>query len=65
LHDPDQQTQQLIDQCLNSPHTCLPLCEAVSGFKSALILHCEIHPQTDPAYTQVHVGVEWHPGCPG
>jgi hypothetical protein len=58
----DAQTQMLVDQCLDpSLKDCEPLCEQVSGQNT--IVHCEIHPQTDPAFIQVHVGLQSF--CPG
>ena len=58
LHAPDAATQLLVDQCVQPGHDCLPLCEKLTGLGPSQILHCEIHPQTDPEFIQVHVGVE-------
>jgi hypothetical protein len=57
VRDPDPETRLLIDQCRDPPHSCMPLCQKVSATPAGRIVHCEIHPQTDPAFTQVHVGV--------
>ena len=59
---PDAETQTLVDRCLDpNLKDCVPLCVKVSG--QTAIAHCEIHPQTDPAFIQVHVGLQAF--CPG
>jgi hypothetical protein len=64
VRSPDADTQALIDRCVDPAlHDCIPLCAKVSGSSPGLIVHCEIHPQTDPAFIQVHVGFE--APCPG
>jgi hypothetical protein len=56
LHMPDAATQALVDQCQQT-HQCLPLCQKLIGLNGNVV-HCEIHPQTDPEFIVVHVGVE-------
>jgi hypothetical protein len=59
LRDPDPETQQLVDRCLDPTlMDCMPLCQKLVGQSPATIVHCEIHPQTDPAFVQVHVGIQ-------
>jgi hypothetical protein len=62
VRNPDPETQQLIAQCRDPPHSCKPLCQKLSATPAERIVHCEIHPETDPAFTQVHVGLERY--CP-
>lgn len=57
LHMPDAATQALVDQC-EQTQQCLPLCAKLVGMSGGNILHCEIHPQSDPEFVVVHVGVE-------
>jgi hypothetical protein len=64
LRAPDGATQTLIDRCLQPDlEDCLPLCAKVSGASEGSIVHCEIHPQTDVSFVQVHVGLQVM--CPG
>jgi len=58
LHNPDAETQPLVDQCMQAKQ-CMPLCEhLVNQSYANNIVHCEIHTQTDPEFIQVHVGLE-------
>jgi hypothetical protein len=62
LRDPDPQTQQLIDRCQDPTlRDCMPLCQKLVDPRFGIV-HCEIHPQTDPAFVQVHVGIQG--SCP-
>jgi hypothetical protein len=59
----DAATQKLIDRCRDPAlPDCLPLCQALEGMR-AQIIHCELHPETDPNFIQVHVGTAAF--CPG
>ena len=55
IRNPDADTQALIDACRDPAHPdCVPLCEKVSGKDATLLVHCEMHPDSD-GYAQVHV----------
>jgi len=63
IRDADPQLQTLIDRCRDAAQPdCLPLCRALTGQQTALLEHCEMHPDRD-GYRQVHVGYREESAC--